>query len=197
MQITLANTYHLMLRPGAEAVAEQGGLHAFMGWDGPMVTDSGGFQAFSLGFAIEHGVGKMVKMFPDEGRHDREFPDLEYRIFGIAFDRSVLRQRITDRLKTRLETGLTDEVKRLLEAGVSPRRLMAYGLEYKYVTLYLEGSLTHEEMFRALNTAIHQFAKRQMTWFRRMERNGIYIQWIPGEKSTREQVLMIKKEMNP
>src|SRR5688572_22561674 len=70
-QIALANTYHLMLRPGAEAVAEQGGLHAFMGWDGPMVTDSGGFQAFSLGFAIEHGVGKMVKMFPDEGKHDR------------------------------------------------------------------------------------------------------------------------------
>ncbi|MEY4744623.1 MAG: hypothetical protein RL272_568 [Candidatus Parcubacteria bacterium] len=71
VQITLANTYHLMLRPGAEAVAEQGGLHSFMGWDGPMVTDSGGFQAFSLGFAIEHGVGKMVKMFPDEGKHDR------------------------------------------------------------------------------------------------------------------------------
>ncbi|HTK04668.1 MAG TPA: tRNA guanosine(34) transglycosylase Tgt [Candidatus Eisenbacteria bacterium] len=71
VQITLANTYHLMLRPGAEAVAEQGGLHSFMGWDGPMVTDSGGFQAFSLGFAIEHGVGKMVKMFPAEGKHDR------------------------------------------------------------------------------------------------------------------------------
>lgn len=71
VQIALANTYHLMLRPGAEAVAEQGGLHKFMGWDGPMVTDSGGFQAFSLGFAIEHGVGKMVKMFPDEGKHDR------------------------------------------------------------------------------------------------------------------------------
>ena len=71
VQIALANTYHLMLRPGAEAVAEQGGLHSFMGWDGPMVTDSGGFQAFSLGFAIEHGVGKMVKMFPAEGSHDR------------------------------------------------------------------------------------------------------------------------------
>lgn len=71
VQIALANTYHLMLRPGAEAVAEQGGLHSFMGWKGPMVTDSGGFQAFSLGFAIEHGVGKMVKMFPAEGSHDR------------------------------------------------------------------------------------------------------------------------------
>ncbi len=71
VQITLANTYHLMLRPGAEAVAAQGGLHKMMGWDGPMVTDSGGFQAFSLGFAIEHGVGKMVKMFPAEGKHDR------------------------------------------------------------------------------------------------------------------------------
>lgn len=71
VQVTLGNTYHLMLRPGAEEVAEQGGLHKFMGWDGPMVTDSGGFQAFSLGFAIEHGVGKMVKMFPAEGKHDR------------------------------------------------------------------------------------------------------------------------------
>lgn len=86
VQITLANTYHLMLRPGAEAVADQDGLHTFMGWDGPMVTDSGGFQAFSLGFAMEHGVGKMVKMFPDEGKHDRVQKPMKQKLAKITDD---------------------------------------------------------------------------------------------------------------
>ncbi len=86
VQIALANTYHLMLRPGAEAVAEQGGLHTFMQWDGPMVTDSGGFQAFSLGFAIEHGVGKMLKMFPGEGKHDRAVPPQRPKLAKITSD---------------------------------------------------------------------------------------------------------------
>lgn len=94
VQITLANTYHLMLRPGAEAVAEQGGLHSFMGWDGPMVTDSGGFQAFSLGFAIEHGVGKMVKMFPDEGKHDRAPKPQKPKLAKITADGIVFHSHL-------------------------------------------------------------------------------------------------------
>jgi queuine tRNA-ribosyltransferase/7-cyano-7-deazaguanine tRNA-ribosyltransferase len=94
VQITLGNTYHLMLRPGAEAVAEQGGLHTFMGWDGPMVTDSGGFQAFSLGFAIEHGVGKMVKMFPEEGNHDRAQKPAKPKLAKIDDDGIIFRSHL-------------------------------------------------------------------------------------------------------
>jgi queuine tRNA-ribosyltransferase len=93
-QIALGNTYHLMLRPGAEAVAAQGGLHKFMGWDGPMVTDSGGFQAFSLGFAIEHGVGKMVKMFPAEGTHDRAPKPSRPKLAKITEDGIVFRSHL-------------------------------------------------------------------------------------------------------
>ncbi|KPJ84935.1 queuine tRNA-ribosyltransferase, partial [Parcubacteria bacterium SG8_24] len=94
VQVTLANTYHLMLRPGAELVGGQGGLHRFMGWDGPMVTDSGGFQAFSLGFAMEHGVGKMVKMFPDEGKMEPRRPPDRQKLARIDDDGIVFRSHI-------------------------------------------------------------------------------------------------------
>jgi tRNA dimethylallyltransferase len=132
-----------------------------------------------------------------ETKHDLEFPDLEYRVFGIAFERAVLRQRITERLESRLEGGLVAEVRGLLGAGVPPDRLKSYGLEYKYVTLFLEGAIPYEEMFARLNTAIHQFAKRQMTWFRKMERNGINIRWINGSMNTADRVSLIKKTINP
>lgn len=102
-------------------------------------------------------------------------------VFGLRFERQTERQRITQRLKTRLENGMADEVNQLLKMGVTPERLMHYGLEYRYVTLYVTGNLAFDEMFRQLNTAIHQFAKRQMTWFRRMERSGIVIHWLRGE----------------
>ena len=94
VQVTLANTYHLMLRPGAEAVAAQGGLHKFMGWDGPMVTDSGGFQAFSLGFAIEHGVGKMVKFFPHEGNIERPQQPTKSKLAKIDDDGITFRSHL-------------------------------------------------------------------------------------------------------
>jgi len=100
--------------------------------------------------------------------------------FGIRYDRETIRNRITDRLHKRLEDGMLDEVKKLLDSGLSPEQLMFYGLEYKYLTMHLTGEIDYNEMFSLLNTSIHQFAKRQMTWFRRMEKNGVKIHWIDG-----------------
>jgi len=99
-------------------------------------------------------------------------------IFGLRGDRDLIRSRITQRLKVRLEEGMIEEVKALLDEGVPSEILIRYGLEYKFVTLYLLGEIDYEEMFASLNTAIHQFSKRQMTWFRRMERLSFDIHWI-------------------
>lgn len=101
-------------------------------------------------------------------------------IFGITFPRDVIRARITLRLRNRLRDGMLNEVKELLNKGVSPKSLMYYGLEYRYITMHLTGDLSFDDMFRQLNTAIHQFAKRQMTWFRRMEGRGLKINWLDG-----------------
>jgi tRNA dimethylallyltransferase len=114
---------------------------------------------------------------------DFEYPELNNIIFGVRFPRQQQRLRITDRLRQRLAEGMIDEVKQLLESGVKLDDLMYYGLEYKWLTQYILGDVTYDEMFSGLNTAIHQFAKRQMTWFRRMERNGLTIHWIDGNFS--------------
>lgn len=100
------------------------------------------------------------------------------RYIGIAVSREVRNARIDARLEARLKAGMVDEVKRLLDSGIPPEDLIYYGLEYKYLTLYLTGVLEYPEMVDKLRTAIHQFAKRQMTWFRGMERRGIKIEWI-------------------
>ena len=102
-------------------------------------------------------------------------------VFGIRFNRKIIRERITARLTQRLKEGMLEEVRQLLDKGLTKEQLMFYGLEYKYLTLYLSGDLAYNEMFRLLNTAIHQFAKRQMTWYRRMENKGIKITWLEGE----------------
>jgi tRNA dimethylallyltransferase len=117
-----------------------------------------------------------------------QFPDLKPLIAGIMFDRDTRRKRITERLKKRLDDGMTDEVKKLLDSGVRKETLFYYGLEYKYITLYLTGKLRYKEMVKNLETAIHQFAKRQMTWFRGMERKGTLIHWIDGELPIEEKV---------
>lgn len=109
-------------------------------------------------------------------------------IFGINLPRETTRTRITERLHYRLKNGMIEEVQGLLGKGVTTAQLKYYGLEYKYITLYLEGELTHNDMVNLLNTAIHQFAKRQMTWFRRMEKQGIDIRWIDGMKSDEEKI---------
>lgn len=103
-------------------------------------------------------------------------------IFGISMPRALIRERITARLKARLEAGMLNEVEYLLNSGVSAEDFKYYGLEYRYLTLHLTGEISYDEMFSSLNTAIHQFAKRQMTWFRRMEKRGLKIRWLDGMK---------------
>lgn len=113
---------------------------------------------------------------------DRPFPTLTSYVIGIDVDRETRRQRISARLKQRLDNGMVDEVKRLLAEGIPADDLIYYGLEYKFLTLYAIGKMSYEEMFRQLEIAIHQFAKRQMTWFRGMERRGINIHWMKPEE---------------
>ncbi len=107
-------------------------------------------------------------------------PPIKPVVFAIHFQRNELRKRITERLQARLQDGMVEEVRHLLAEGLEPAQLRYYGLEYRHVTDHVTGNLSYEEMFRKLNTAIHQFAKRQMTWFRRMERKGHHIHWIDG-----------------
>ena len=104
-------------------------------------------------------------------------------VIGVAIDREARRRRITERLRARLEAGMIDEVRQLLDSGIAPADLIYYGLEYKYLTLHVIGRLSYEEMFAQLEIAIHQFAKRQMTWFRGMERRGTPIHWLPYDLS--------------
>jgi tRNA dimethylallyltransferase len=101
-------------------------------------------------------------------------------VFGIHWERSILRERITTRLEERLESGMIEEVKALQLSGLTWERLDSFGLEYRYIAQYLQGKIKYDEMFSKLNTSIHQFAKRQDTWFRRMERKGVTINWIEG-----------------
>jgi len=119
------------------------------------------------------------------------FPKLISLVVGIMTDREKRRKRITQRLKLRLEAGMVEEVKHLIENGVQTETLIYYGLEYKYITLYLLGKISYNEMVNELEIAIHQFAKRQMTWFRGMERKGIKINWIDGELPMEEKVAKI------
>ncbi len=107
-------------------------------------------------------------------------------IIGVDIDRASRRRRISERLQSRIDEGMTDEVKSLLDSGISPEDLIYYGLEYKFLTLYVIGKLSYTEMFKGLETAIHQFAKRQMTWFRGMERRGFTIHWLPYDMPEQE-----------
>ncbi|MCX6222803.1 MAG: tRNA (adenosine(37)-N6)-dimethylallyltransferase MiaA [Bacteroidia bacterium] len=124
---------------------------------------------------------------------DFAFPTIHSLIVGVQYDRDTRRDRITNRLKQRLEEGMVEEVEGLLAKGLTPEDLTYYGLEYKFLTLYLIGELTKEEMFERLNIAIHQFAKRQMTWFRKMERDGFEIHWLDGFMPMEEKVELIMK----
>lgn len=109
---------------------------------------------------------------------NRTLPPIDSVIIGVDINREERRRKITQRLKQRLEEGMVDEVRQLLDRGIAPENLIYYGLEYKFVTEYVIGKTSYEEMFRQLEIAIHQFAKRQMTWFRGMERRGFTIHWI-------------------
>lgn len=124
---------------------------------------------------------------------DFTFPAIHSLIVGVQYDRDTRRERITSRLKQRLQEGMVKEVEGLLARGITPEDLTYYGLEYKFLTLYITGELTREEMFERLNIAIHQFAKRQMTWFRKMEREGFEIHWLDGFMPMEEKVAVIMK----
>ena len=121
----------------------------------------------------------------------RELPPVDSVIIGVNIDREARRQKITNRLKARLEGGMVDEVRSLLNEGIPAEDLIYYGLEYKFVTEYVTGQTTYDEMFQRLEIAIHQFAKRQMTWFRGMERRGFTIHWIDALQPMEEKVKAI------
>lgn len=124
---------------------------------------------------------------------ERTFPKIDNVIIGVGIDRDLRRMKITRRLDQRLQDGMVDEVKSLLDSGIPADDLIYYGLEYKFVTEYILGKSTFEEMHRLLEIAIHQFAKRQMTWFRGMERRGFTIHWIDAADSMEEKINEIKK----
>ena len=118
--------------------------------------------------------------YMDHPELDDDYPKLQPLLLGIRYDRESRRNRISQRLRERLENGMVEEVKTLISEGVTPEILIYYGLEYRYITEHLQGKTDLEQMTLQLETAIHQFAKRQMTWFRRMERNGMKIHWFDG-----------------
>jgi len=128
--------------------------------------------------AIE--IAEYYRTHPTPENH---FPCLTHYIIGIAIEREERRRRITERLESRLQAGMIDEVRALLDEGLSPEQLIYYGLEYKYLTLYVIGKMSYDEMFKRLEIAIHQFAKRQMTWFRGMERRGLCIHWMSASEA--------------
>jgi tRNA dimethylallyltransferase len=131
---------------------------------------------------------EIEKYYAENPEFDTSYPEINSLNIGIDFDRNLRRQRITTRLKQRLDEGMLDEVQKLLDSGLTPDQLIYYGLEYKFLTLHLIGELSYEEMFRQLEIAIHQFAKRQMTWFRGMEKRGTKIHWIDGHLGMEEKV---------
>ncbi|MDE6823531.1 MAG: tRNA (adenosine(37)-N6)-dimethylallyltransferase MiaA [Duncaniella sp.] len=116
---------------------------------------------------------------PEAARQAEPHPLTDAVVIGVDIDREARRRRITERLHARLASGMVDEVRRLLDSGIPAADLIYYGLEYKFLTLYLTGALSYDEMVSGLEIAIHQFAKRQMTWFRGMENRGFPIHWLP------------------
>lgn len=139
---------------------------------------------------------EIEEYYKDHPGTDNSYPSINSLIIGIYFDRDTRRSRITKRLKDRLENGMIQEVQDLLSMGVKKDTLIYYGLEYKYITQYLSGEIDYKTMFSQLETAIHQFSKRQMTWFRHMEKNGFKINWIEGSIPIEEKISIIKALFN-
>lgn len=140
--------------------------------------------------AIEIAAYQKEKNIPNN-----KLPDLNYIIFAIDFERKELKKRITDRLKERLRNGMVEEAKDLLKGGITKEKLVYYGLEYKYLAEYLDGQYNYNDMFQKLNSAIHRFSKRQMTWFRKMERDGFTINWIDGTLRFEDKLKYALKQM--
>lgn len=126
---------------------------------------------------------------------ERELPAVDSLVIGVSIDRDARRDKITRRLKQRLENGMVEEIKGLLDRGIPAENLLYYGLEYKFITEYVIGKTSYEEMLRGLEIAIHQFAKRQMTWFRGMERRGFTIHWIDALQPMEQKVAQVLELM--
>ena len=137
-----------------------------------------------------------IEIYKKENPIPPAMPGIEHYVFGIETEREIVRKKITKRLKSRLEGGMIKEVESLLSKGVSSKQLKLYGLEYRLVTEFIEGELNFNDMFQKLNTAIHVFAKKQMTWFRKMQRNGTDITWIKSDFTTDEKIIQIREVFN-
>jgi len=138
-----------------------------------------------------------IAMYQAEHPHENtDYPEIQPLLIGIGYDRESRRRRITQRLRQRLDEGMIAEAQNLLDKGLTSEQLEYYGLEYKFLAKYLSHELTYTQMFEQLNTAIHQFAKRQMTWFRRMERNGTIIWWLDGNMQIEEKLREIDARFN-
>jgi tRNA dimethylallyltransferase len=124
---------------------------------------------------------------------ERQMPKIDSLVIGVNIDRESRREKITKRLRQRLDNGMVEEIRSIIDSGVAPEDLIYYGLEYKYVTEYVIGKTTYDEMFRSLEIAIHQFAKRQMTWFRGMERRGTHIHWIDAAMPMADKLSEIRR----
>ena len=131
---------------------------------------------------------EIEEFYKTEAPDKREYAPINSLIIGVDIDRDLRREKISRRLRTRLDEGMVDEVRAILATGVKPEDLIYYGLEYKFLTLYIIGQLTYDEMVSQLEIAIHQFAKRQMTWFRGMERRGLHIHWLDATLPTDEKI---------
>ncbi len=138
---------------------------------------------------------EIEEYYRTQAADERPFPKLDSLIIGVAIDRDLRRSKITRRLRQRMDEGMADEVRRLLAGGLTPDDLIYYGLEYKYITLYVTGQLSFDDMFTQLETAIHQFAKRQMTWFRGMERRGFVIHWVDVTLPMAEKIAFIRRKL--
>lgn len=131
---------------------------------------------------------EIEEFYKTEAPDKREYAPINSLIIGVDIDRDLRREKISRRLRARLDEGMVDEVRAILATGVKPEDLIYYGLEYKFLTLYIIGQLTYDEMVSQLEIAIHQFAKRQMTWFRGMERRGLHIYWLDATLPTEEKI---------
>lgn len=131
---------------------------------------------------------EIEEFYKTEAPDKREYAPINSLIIGVDIDRELRREKISRRLRARLDEGMVDEVRAILATGVKPEDLIYYGLEYKFLTLYIIGQLTYDEMVSQLEIAIHQFAKRQMTWFRGMERRGLHIHWLNATLPTDEKI---------
>jgi len=153
------------------------------------ITDTGNRKRLMRALEIEI-------YYQDHPELDDDFPNLSPLLLGIRFDRISRRKRISQRLQERLRAGMIDEVRALLAEGITPERLIYYGLEYRLITEHLLGKTSLEEMTAKLEIAIHQFAKRQMTWFRRMERSGMRIHWLDGHVPLEEKLNITMSLLN-